>query len=47
MRVLATIVDPDVVRKVLGSLRVRASPMPPAPARDPTDGQTSFDFDAA
>ena len=46
MRVLATILEPDVVRKILRHLGVRADPLPLAPARNPT-GQTNFDFDAA
>ena len=47
VRVLATLIEPDVVRKILLHLGLRASPLPRAPARDPTDAQTSFDFDAA
>jgi len=46
MRVLATILEPAAVRKILDHLGVRADPLPRAPARDPT-GQTGFDFDAA
>ena len=46
MRILATIIEPAVVRKILRHLGVRADPLPLAPARDPT-GQTNIDFDAA
>jgi hypothetical protein len=49
MRVLATPVEPAVVRKSLEHLGVRASPLPGAPARDP-DGdaeQGHFGFEAA
>ncbi len=46
MRVLASILDPATVRKILTHLGVRTDPLPRAPARDPT-GQTDFDFDAA
>jgi hypothetical protein len=35
MRVIATLLEPAVVRKVLEHLGVRASPLPRAPARDP------------
>jgi len=35
MRVLATLVDPVVVRQILEHLGVRASPLPRAPPRDP------------
>ena len=47
MRVLATIVDPSVVRKILEHIDVRSSPLPRAPARDPTWEQTELGFDAA
>lgn len=40
MRVLATILELAVVRKILEHLGVRASPLPRAPARDP-DGEPS------
>jgi hypothetical protein len=46
-KVLATIVDPSVVRKILDHLRVRSTPLPRAPARDPTWEQTDLGFDAA
>ena len=38
MRVIATITEPAVVRQILDHLRVRASPLPRAPARDPSSG---------
>jgi hypothetical protein len=37
-RVLSTITDPTVVRTLLEHLRVRSTPRPRAPARDPTGG---------
>jgi hypothetical protein len=46
MRVLATIVEPATVKKILTHLGLPTTPPPRAPARDPT-GQESFDFDAA
>ena len=46
LRPIATVTDPETVRKILVHLGVRAEPLPRAPARDPT-GQTDFDFDAA
>jgi hypothetical protein len=46
MRILSTITDPVVAKKILDHLGVRTDPLPRAPARDPT-GQTDFDFDAA
>jgi hypothetical protein len=46
MRVLATISDPSVVKKILSHLGRRTEPLARARARDPT-GQESFDFDAA
>ena len=46
MKVLATITEPDVVKKILDHLRVRSSPMPRAPARDPDWEQTALGFDA-
>ena len=46
MRVMATITDPSVVKKILSHLNVRTEPLPRARARDPT-GQESFDYDAA
>ena len=47
MRVLSTITDPAVVRKILDHLRVRSTPLPRAPARDPTWEQTELGLDAA
>jgi Putative transposase/Transposase zinc-binding domain len=47
MRVLATILDPAVVRKILEHLGVRASPLPRAPPRDPDPEQGDFGFEAA
>jgi len=41
MRVLSTITDPAVVKKILSHLGVRTEPLPRAPARDPT-GQMDF-----
>lgn len=47
MRVLSTITEPAVVRKLLAHLGVRASPLPHAPARDPDGEQTDLGFEAA
>jgi len=47
MKVLATITAPDVVRKILDHLKVRSSPLPRAPARDPTWEQTELGFEGA
>ena len=46
-KVLATSPDPEVVRTILDPLRVRSTPLPRAPARDPTWVQTELGFDAA
>jgi len=46
LRVLATITQPDVIRKILEHLGVRSSPLPRAPARDPDGEQTDLGFDA-
>ena len=46
MRVVATIVEPGTVKKILTHLGLPTEPLPRARARDPT-GQESFDFDAA
>ena len=46
MRVLSTITDRTTIRRILTHLRVRADPLPRAPARDPTEDQASFRFDA-
>ena len=37
MKVIATLIDPVVVRRILEHLGVRASPLPRAPPRDPGD----------
>ena len=49
MRVVATILEPTVVRKILEHLGVRVSPLPRAPPRDPDAyaEQADFDFEAA
>jgi hypothetical protein len=46
MRVLATITNPLAVRRILEHLRMRADPLPRAPARDPTWEQADLGFDA-
>jgi len=46
MRVMATITEPDAVKKILAHLNLPTEPLPRARARDPTE-QQSFDFDAA
>ena len=46
MRVLATLSDLSVVKKILSHLGLPTEPLPRARARDPT-GQESFDYDAA
>ena len=46
MRVMATIIEPGVVKKILSHLGVRTEPLPRGRARDPT-GQESFEYDAA
>lgn len=46
MRVLATISEPDAVKKILAHLGMRTDPLPRARARDPT-GQMGLDFHAA
>jgi hypothetical protein len=46
MRIISTVTDPVVAKKILAHLHVPTDPLPRAPARDPT-GQTGFDFDAA
>jgi len=46
MRVMATITEPDAVKKILAHLNLPTEPLPRARARDPT-GQKSFDFHAA
>ena len=47
MRVVATITQPDVVRKILDHLGVRSTPLPRAPAREPAWEQTDLGFEAA
>jgi hypothetical protein len=47
MRVISTIIEPAVIRKMLEHLGVRASPLPRAPARDPDWEQVSLGFEAA
>jgi hypothetical protein len=46
MRVLSTITDPAVIRKILEHLDVRSTPLPRAPARDPDWEQADLGFDA-
>jgi formylglycine-generating enzyme required for sulfatase activity len=46
LRVLSTITDPSVVKKILSHLGLRTEPLPLARARDPT-GQMDLGFDAA
>ena len=47
MRVLATLVEPSVVRKILDHLGLRSSPLPRAPPRDPDAEQGDFGCEAA
>jgi hypothetical protein len=47
MRVLATIREPEVVKKILDHLGVRTSPLPRATARAPPMEQQAFDDEAA
>jgi hypothetical protein len=47
LRVVSTLTQPDVVRKILEHLDVRATPRPRAPARDPEWEQTELGFEAA
>jgi hypothetical protein len=47
MRVIATIAEPAVVRRILDHLGVRASPLPRAPPRDPDWEQVDLGFDGA
>ena len=47
MRVVATITQPDVVRKILDPLGVRSTPLARAPARAPAWEQTDLGFEAA
>jgi hypothetical protein len=46
LRVMATLIEPAIVKKILSHLGVRTDPLPRARARDPT-GQECFDYDAA
>jgi hypothetical protein len=46
MRVLATVTEPSVVKKIVSHLSLPTEPLPRARARDPP-GQQSFDFHAA
>ena len=46
MHVVATITEPDVVKKILDHLGVRSTPLPHAPARDPDWEQRALGFDA-
>ena len=43
---MATITEPEVVKKILAHLGLPTEPLLRGRARDPT-GQESFDFDAA
>lgn len=47
MAVLATLMDRNAVTKILTCPGLPTSPPPRAAARHPTDGQRTFDFDAA
>jgi hypothetical protein len=47
LRVVATITQPDVIRKILDHLGVRTTPLPRAPARDGDWEQTDLGFVAA
>jgi len=47
LRVMATITNATTIRQILEHLRVRADPLPRAPARDPTWEQTDLGFEAA
>ena len=47
MRVLATIREPEGVKKILDPLGVRTSPLPRATARAPPMEQQAFDDEAA
>ena len=45
MRVVGTLTQPEVVKKILDHLHVRSTPLPRAPARDPTWEQVDLGFD--
>jgi hypothetical protein len=47
LKILATVADRGAVTKILAHLGLATAPPPRAAARDPTDEQTTFDFDAA
>ena len=47
LKILATVTDRGAVTKLLAHLGLPTAPPPRAAARDPTDGQMTFDFDAA
>ena len=47
LRVLAAIADPEAVKQILHHLVVRSSPLPRAPARDPTWEQQVLGYAAA
>ncbi|WP_437573874.1 hypothetical protein [Sorangium sp. So ce887] len=47
MRVLSTITDSAVVRRILDPLNLPSQPRTAAPARDPTWQPMAFGFDAA
>jgi hypothetical protein len=47
MRVLSTITDSAVVRRILDHLNLPSQPRTAAPARDPTWEPMAFGFDAA
>ena len=45
MRVISPITEPQVIRKMLDPLGVRASPLPHAPARDPDWKQVDLGYE--
>jgi len=47
LRVVATLTERAVVSKILDPLQVRSTPLPRAPARDPTWVQESFEYEYA
>ncbi|MEO5730950.1 MAG: hypothetical protein ABI134_34810 [Byssovorax sp.] len=42
---LATITDPEVIKKILDHLHVRSSPLARAPPRDPTWEEQAFRYE--
>jgi hypothetical protein len=46
MRILATLIDPIVVKKILAHLGMRTEPLPPARVRDPTRQMDFGDYPA-